>query len=70
MLKAKELRDLSVEELELKCEETRREHFDVKNKSRLKAEQNPQRHLLSLLKKDIARLMTVIHEKRLAQQGN
>lgn len=66
MAKNKELRDLSVEELELKCTEARRERFNLKNQSR----KDQKLHLIPEKKKEIARLMTIIHEKRLAQREN
>lgn len=65
MLKAKDLRDQSIEELEATYSDYRKKLFQAVNALKLskKAEQP---HMAAELKKDIARLLTVINQKRLA----
>lgn len=63
MLKAKEMRDQSIEELDALYERKRKELFELKNmlKHTKKLEQP---HLISMTKTEIARLLTIINEKR------
>jgi large subunit ribosomal protein L29 len=60
-LRARELRDLSDEELELKLAETRQELFNLRFQSATGALENPAR--LKLAKREIARILTVRHER-------
>lgn len=65
MLKAKNLRDQSLEELEATYSETCKKLYDLNNQRRLQRKnENP--HEIRHVRKDIARLLTVITEK---QQG-
>lgn len=66
MKKAKDLRDLSIEELEFARDETRKELFNLRNDMRSRKDQK--RHLLPQKRKEIARLMTIIHEKTVVNQ--
>lgn len=69
MLKAKDLRDQSLEELEVACGDLRRELFELLNEIR-RAKKIEKPHLLRDKRKDIARLLTVMHEKQIALQQN
>jgi large subunit ribosomal protein L29 len=67
MTKAKELRDHSIDELEASYEDSRKELFKLKNELKLsKKMEKP--HLLHTKKKDIARILTVLHEKKSAKE--
>ncbi len=63
MTKAKELRDLSLDELEANCIERRNELFQIVSEKKL-SRQFEKPHRISLLKKEIARLITIISEKK------
>jgi large subunit ribosomal protein L29 len=60
-LKAKSLRNLSDEELETKLAETRQELFNLRFQSATGALENSAR--LRLAKREIARILTVRHER-------
>jgi large subunit ribosomal protein L29 len=60
-LKARELRDLTVEDLERKLAETRQELFNLRFQSATGALENPAR--IQLAKREIARVLTVLNEK-------
>jgi len=60
-LKARELRDLPVDELERKLAETRHELFNLRFQSATGALENPAR--IQLAKREIARVLTVLNEK-------
>ena len=65
MSKAKELREQSIEELEAKAEDLLKELFELKCKlSEEKKIEKP--HLIQQLKKDRARILTVLNEKKVA----
>lgn len=67
MLKAKDLRDQTVDELEATYEDICKEMFKLKNEARLtKKTEKP--HLIRQKKKDVARLLTVMSEKRQAKK--
>ena len=66
MLKAKDLRDKSVEELAVDYEDQRNELFRLINEAKI-AKKAEKPHLIRGKKKDIARLLTVMHEKQLAK---
>lgn len=68
--KAKEFRDQSIEELENTLVETRKELFQLKCEQK-QTKQLEKPHKLSLLKKEIARMLTVLRDKKLeaAQQN-
>lgn len=68
-MKAQELRDQSVEELAATLTDTRRQLFELTNEKK-QAKQIEKPHQLGLLKKDIARIKTIINEKQsVAKQG-
>jgi large subunit ribosomal protein L29 len=60
-LKARQLRDLSDAELERKLAETRQELFNLHFQSATGALENPAR--LRLAKREIARILTIRHER-------
>ena len=65
-MKATELRGLSLEELVAKCDELRRELFNVRVKKATGQLENTAR--LRSLRRDVARTETVLCEKRGAQK--
>jgi large subunit ribosomal protein L29 len=67
MYKAKDLRDQSIEELEAIYDESSRKLFEIINVSKLqKKREKP--HEIKHARKDIARLLTVMSEKRRQNQ--
>ena len=60
-MRARELRDLSDEELERKMAETRKELFNLRFQSATGALENSAR--LRMAKREIARILTVRHER-------
>lgn len=60
--KASDLRELSLEQLEQKLAEAREEEFRLRFRSATEAIDNPMR--FRSLRRDIARLLTVLGEKR------
>lgn len=68
MVKAKDLRDLSLEDLEFQCNELSRELFELKNE--MKVNRKMERpHMVRQKKKDRARVMTVLREKESTVRG-
>jgi large subunit ribosomal protein L29 len=65
-LKARELRDMTDDELQVKLEERRQELFNLRFQSATGALENPAR--LRLAKREIARILTVRSERELAQE--
>ena len=65
MLKAKDLRNMSLDELKATVMDHRNKLFVLVNEQR-KADKREQPHLIRQTRKEIARLMTVITEKELA----
>ncbi|NGX57552.1 MAG: 50S ribosomal protein L29 [Chlamydiae bacterium] len=62
MLKAKELRDQSSEELELMYHDSMHKLYELKNQARMEKPEHP--HEISQLRRHIARLLTIIKEKQ------
>ena len=62
--KASDFRELSVEQLEAKLAEAREEEFKLRFRSATEAIDNPMR--FRALRREIARLITVLGEKRRA----
>ena len=60
-MKAKELREMSVEQLESKLTELKRELFNLRFQHAINQLDNP--HKIGEVKHDIARVMTVLREK-------
>jgi large subunit ribosomal protein L29 len=67
-LKARELRDMTDDELQVKLEERRQELFNLRFQSATGALENPAR--LKLAKREIARILTVRSERELAEEGS
>ena len=61
MMKAKELKNLSVEELDKKLDELKKDLFMLRMQHATNQLDNPMR--LAAVKKDIARIKTIIREK-------
>ena len=61
-MKAKEIREMSSEELENKLKELKNELFNLRFQLAINQLDNP--HRISDVKKDIARVMTVLREKK------
>jgi large subunit ribosomal protein L29 len=66
MMKAKNLRDQAIEELEAMLADLRKELFNLINERR-QAKKLEKPHLINEKKKDIARLLTVIRAKQPAK---
>jgi large subunit ribosomal protein L29 len=66
-MKAKDLRDQTTEELEATHSDCRRELYELVNALK-HAKKVEKPHLIRQKKKDIARLLTVLNEKHLANQ--
>lgn len=62
-MKAAEIRELSVEELELKIKELKEELFQLRFQLAINQLDNPMR--LKAVKKDIARIKTVLRQREL-----
>ncbi len=60
-MKASELRELSAEQLGAKLKELKHELFNLRFQHAINQLDNP--HKISEVKHDIARVMTVLHEK-------
>ena len=61
MMKAKEIRNLSTDELNKKLEELKKDQFMLRMQHATNQLDNPMR--LNAVKKDIARIKTIIREK-------
>ena len=60
-MKAYDIRNMSSEELEAKLKELKNELFNLRFQNAINQLENP--HRISEVKKDIARVMTVLNEK-------
>ena len=60
-MKATEIRELSVEQLEAKLKELKEELFNLRFQLAINQLENP--HRITAVKRDIARIMTVLNEK-------
>lgn len=60
-MKAKELRDMSLEDLRKKEQDLREDYFKLKFQNGIRRLENPAR--LKILRKDIARVQTVINQQ-------
>jgi large subunit ribosomal protein L29 len=66
-MKASELRDLSVEELEARLVETKEELFNLRFQNATGQLDNYKR--LGILRREVARLKTMLRERELAEGG-
>ncbi|MCB1148583.1 MAG: 50S ribosomal protein L29 [Chlamydiia bacterium] len=64
MLKAKELRDQTLDELQLLYRDLLKELFEIRNKAQI--EKPKETHLTRQKRREIARVLTVIRQKELA----
>ncbi len=60
-MKAKEIRDLTVEELKLKLKDKKKELMDLKVKLAMRSLEKP--GTIPAAKKDIARMLTILKQK-------
>ena len=60
-MKAKEIRELTSEQLEAKLKELKEELFNLRFQRAINQLDNP--HKITAVKKDIARVMTILQEK-------
>lgn len=65
MKKARELRDLSIDELQANYQDIKKELFQLVNEGRV-SKKTDKPHLIQQKKKEIARMLTIMHEKQLA----
>jgi large subunit ribosomal protein L29 len=66
-MKASELKDLSIEELRLKADDLRSELFNLRLQHATNQLENTAK--LSHIRKDLARISTVIRDKELREEG-
>ena len=66
-MKAKEIRELSVEELEVKLTELKKDLFNLRLQNATNQLDNPTR--ISEVKRDIARVNTILRERKLAEKA-
>ena len=66
-MKAKEIRELSVEELEVKLTDLKKELFNLSLQNATNQLDNPTR--ISEVKRDIARVNTILREHQLAEKA-
>ena len=67
-MKARELRELTDDELRQKLSELKEELFNLRFQHAQKAEVKS--HMFKLLKKDIARILTILRERELQKSGS
>ncbi len=67
-MKTKDFREMTTEELQDKLKSLKSEHFNLRFSHATGQLSNPM--LLNTLKKDIAKVMTILRERELAQKGN
>ena len=66
-MKAKEIRELSVEELEVKLTELKKDLFNLRLQNATNQRDNPTR--ISEVKRDIARVNTILREHQLTEKA-
>ena len=66
-MKAKEIRELSVEELEVKLTDLKKDLFNLRLQNATNQLDNPTR--ISEVKRDIARVNTILREHQLAEKA-
>ena len=60
-MKAQEIRAMTIEELNAKLAELKKELFNLRFQHAINQLENP--HRIEAVKRDIARVMTILHEK-------
>ena len=66
MMKAEDIRDMTDDDIRERIEELKEEQFRLRFRSATMQLENPQ--LTKTIRRDIARLMTILHERELAEQ--
>jgi large subunit ribosomal protein L29 len=66
MMKAEDIRDMTDDDIRERIEELKEEQFRLRFRSATMQLENPQ--LIKTIRRDIARLMTILHERELAEQ--
>ena len=66
MMKAEDIRDMTDDDIRDRIEELKEEQFRLRFRSATMQLENPQ--LTKTIRRDIARLMTILHERELAEQ--
>lgn len=66
-MKAQEIRDLTLAELQERLRSTQRDLFDLRFQQATRQLDNPMR--LRQLRRDIARMLTILRERELAEAG-
>lgn len=66
-MKASEIRELNASELEKKLADLKKELFNLRFQHAINQLDNP--HKIDDVKKDIARVMTILHEKNSSQKN-
>jgi large subunit ribosomal protein L29 len=66
-VKADEIRELTVPEIEARINEVQEELFRLRFRSATQALDNPR--LIRMLRRDVARMKTILDEQRLAEAG-
>ena len=66
-MKVTELRDMTADQLQAKLKELKSELFNLRFQHAINQLENP--HKIADVKKDIARVMTVIGEKKIAENA-
>ncbi|MCX7726924.1 MAG: 50S ribosomal protein L29 [Chitinispirillaceae bacterium] len=67
-MKAKELRELSSEELKKKIDSWEEEYFNLRFQSKIGQLSNPMQ--LKMIRRDIARTKTILNERKREKTGN
>ena len=67
-MKAEDIRELTDEEIQERLEELREERFRLRFRSATMELENPK--LLTEIRRDIARMKTILRERELAQQSS
>jgi large subunit ribosomal protein L29 len=67
MMKAEDIRDMTDDDIRGRIEELREEQFRLRFRSATMQLENPQ--LTKTIRRDIARLKTILHERELAEQS-
>ncbi|MFG1690900.1 50S ribosomal protein L29 [Gemmatimonadota bacterium] len=66
MMKAEDIRDMKDDDIRERIEELKEEQFRLRFRGATMQLENPQ--LTKTIRRDIARLMTILHERELAEQ--
>ena len=67
MMKAEDIRDMTDDDIRDRIEELKEEQFRLRFRSATMQLENPQ--LTKTIRRDIARLKTILHERELAEQS-